>query len=158
MFLCGGCLRHDPWMSLKIKSGSPLFNSNKLIYPATNFSHDLEIEFLYSNYQLSAYINVYLEQIPAFEKDEKTALLKIDTPAGSTKFLVHRLSGGQRLKIPEDLMDQFLSLFEQNASLTLKLQGPYNTKVSCKTFKQHLKTLKLQQIDLIPSNPIRVYL
>jgi hypothetical protein len=158
LIMCGGCLRSDPWLNVKLKTGSQRYNSAKLLYPSTNFSHDLELEFLYNDNKLTAYINVYLEEIPAFQNDEKLALLQIETKSGSTQLLLHRLSGGQRLKIPEDLMEVFISYFEQNSALTFKLQGPYNTKIDCKHFKEHLKKLKLKQIDLIPTNPIRVSL
>jgi len=145
-------------MNLKLKAGSQAFNSAKLLYPATNFSHDLEIEFLYTADQLHAYINVFLEAIPAYEHDEKSALIRIETKSGVHQLLVHRLSGGQRLKIPEDLLETFLSYFEQNSSLSLKLQGPYHTQINCKYFKQHFKQLKVKQVDFIPANPVRISL
>jgi hypothetical protein len=155
---CGGCLRHDPWLNIKLKTGSQAFNSAKLLYPSTNFSHDLEIEFLYYEDLLSAYINVYLEPVPCYQNDEKTALLKVETKSGPCQLLIHRLSGGQRLKIPEDLLEVFLSYFEQNPSITLKLQGSYSTHINCKHFKEHLKKLKVKQLNFIPANPVRVSL
>lgn len=158
LVICGGCLRRDPWLNIKLKTGSQAFNSAKLLYPATNFSHDLELEFLYADNVLAAYINVFLEEIPPFENDEKSALLKIESTSGTSQLLLHRLSGGQRLKIPEDLMEMFLSFFEENSSVTLKLQGPYNTKINCKHFQDHLKKLKVKQLDFIPANPVKVSL
>lgn len=154
LFLCTSCYRSDPWRNLTIKAGNPSFNSSKLIYPATHFLHDLELEFLYTSGHLHAYINVYAQLIPPYEGNEKLSLLTIETQGHSHRFIVDRLAGGQRLKIPEDTLGPLVQLFKDHPSVVMQLGAVYKTKINTKEFKQHFDTLHVKPLALIPNNPI----
>jgi hypothetical protein len=156
--VCSSCNRSDPWRNFNIKTGNANFNSKKLVYPATNFSHDLEIEFLYTANKLHAYINVYSQTIPCYEGDDKVASVSLDVKGHHYKLLVDRLGGGQRLKIPDESLSFFIKLLEKHSSITLTLQEGYKTKINSKEFKKHFKTLKAKVLPFIPNDPITLAL
>lgn len=158
VFLCSSCHRNDHWQNQNIKTGNPSFDSAKLIYPATHYLHDLELEFLYTSHQLHSYINVYAEHIPPYQDDAKVARLSIDAGGRSHHFLVDRLAGGQRLKIPDDLLGTFIEILKKNPSVVLTLEGLYRTKVHTKEFKKHFETLHAKPFTFIPNDPITLAL
>jgi hypothetical protein len=124
------------------------------VYPATNFCHDLEMEFLYTDKTLHAYINVYAESIPAYQEDAQVALLVLDVKGHQYDFLVDRLSGGQRLKIPEDSLAFMINLLEKYPYVTMTLGSAYKTKINALDFNKHFKMLKAKKLSMISSNPI----
>jgi hypothetical protein len=158
IFLCLSCYQSDRWRNISIKTGNPQFNSAKLVYPATNFSHDLEVEFLYTANTLHAYINVYSQTIAPYEGDESVASLSLDVKGHHYHLLVDRLAGGQRLRIPDQSLDFFIQLLEKHSSLVLSLKEHYKTKILCKDFKKHFNTLKTKPLPFVPNDPISLAL
>lgn len=156
--LFSSCNRSDPWRNLSIKTGNANFNSSKLLYPATNFSHDLEIEFLYTAQRLHAYINVYSETIPPHQGDDKVAALSLAVKDHHYEILVDRLAGGQRLKIPEESLTFFINLLEKHSYVILGLKDGYKTRINAKDFKKHFKILKAKTLSFIPNDPITLAL
>lgn len=156
--LLSSCHRSDHWRNISINAGNTKFNSSKLIYPATSFSHDLEIEFLYTAHTLHAYINVYSETILPYEGDEKVAFLTLDVKGHHYELLVDRLGGGQRLKIPEESLNFFIKLLEKHSSVTLALKEGYKTKINTRDFKKHFNNLKAKPLSFIPNDPVTLAL
>lgn len=154
LIICSSCYRSDPWRNLTIKTGSSAFDSSKLIYPATYFLHDVELELLYTAEKLHAYINVYSQRILPYQGDEQAALLSIDTKQGSHQLIVDRLAGGQRLKIPEEFLGTFIQLLKSHSSITLILEEGYKTKINTQGFKKHFATLHNKPLFFIPNNPV----
>lgn len=152
------CQHNDRWRNVTIRTGNEQFDSSKLIYPATNFCHDLEMEFLYTGKKLHAYINVYAETIPCYQEDTQVALLVLDVKGHQYDFLVDRLSGGQRLKIPDDSLNFMLGLLEKYPYVTLTLGNAYRTKINALDFNKHFKMLKAKKLSMISSNPISLAL
>ena len=148
------CYRVDPWRNVTIKAGHTDYDSTRLIYPATNFSHDIEIEFLYTLDTLHAYINVYSQPIPPYQEDDKVAILSFDTKEHHHELPVFRLSGGQRLKIPEESLELFVELLEKNPYVLMTLKEGYRTKINTKNFKNHFNHLKTKPFPFIPNDPI----
>jgi len=154
LLFLSSCYHDDPWRNLSIKTGSSSFNSSKLIYPATHFLHDLELEFLYTQETLSAYINVYAETIPSYEGDDRAALLIMEVSGKTQKLVVDRLSGGQKLKIPDMHLSSFVNTFKNHPSVILRLGEDYKTKINTKEFKKHFEKLHIQPFVFISNNPI----
>lgn len=157
-FLFSACYQADPWRNLTIKTGHADYDSSKLIYPATNFSHDIELEFLYTSGKIHAYINVYSQIIPPYQGDDKVASLSFDVKEHHYELLVDRLSGGQRLKIPEDSLGFLIQLLEKNSSVLMTLKEGYRTKIDTKDFKKHFNILKTKPLSFIPNDPVSLAL
>lgn len=136
------CQKNETWKNLSIKTNQPQFYSAKLIYPVTNFTHDIEIEFLHASGNLSAYLNVYYDKIPPYNDNESIAQITFQTKEGDSTLLVHRLAGGQRLKIPEESLGLVVEMFKKNKWIVLKLSSSYKTKIITEDFKKHFEHLK----------------
>jgi len=148
------CQHNDRWKNVSIRTGNGQFDSSKLVYPATNFCHDLEVEFLYTDKHLHAYINVYAETVPAYEEDPQVALLVLHVKGQQYDLLVDRLSGGQRLKIPQESLNFLIDLLEKYPYVTFTLGSIYRTKINALDFNKHFKMLKAKKNPMLSSNPI----
>ena len=154
LLFCSACQHHDRWKNINIRTGSKAYDASKLVYPATNFCHDLEIEFLYTDHKLHAYINVYAETIQSYEEDSQVALIFLDVKGHHYDLLVDLLSGGQRLKIPEDSLNFMIGLLERYPYVTITLWSSYRTKINAQDFNKHFKMLKAKKLSVISNNPI----
>jgi len=151
---CIACQHHDRWRNVAIKTGSDRFDSSKLIYPATNFSHDLELEFLYTQGELYAYINLYAERVPPYQEDPRVASLLVEAKGQRLELLVDRLAGGQRVRIPEESLPLLLDLLEKYPYVTFVLGDFYKTRVDARDFNKHFRSLKAKKLSFVSSNPI----
>ena len=87
----------------------------------------LQVEIIEHDNEHYAYINVHSFSIPCYNEDPKKAQLILITPEKELNFIVSRLEGGQRLRIPPEIVPEFLSILSEHDTLTLTLGHHYLT-------------------------------
>lgn len=147
------CQRENHWQAMKIKTGNSKFDSKKITYPSSNYNHDLEIEFLQIGPHLCGYINLFLHEAKKGSDPTKSEVLFF-TKQEKLSFYLERLQGGQRLKIPENLIEPILELFKKHQVITMKIAPCYEVKIHLKHFESDLKKLKKSSLDFLPNHPV----
>ncbi len=159
LFLClsfVACTKSTNWQYTNISTGYKEHDSSRLIYPSTYYTHDMELELVYAQHQLSAYINVYSKLIPEYNDDKSLAMLTIKTPNGSYQILCDRYGGGQKLKIPSSSIPLIINLLEENDKITLSLSNFYQLKIATSGFKKDFNRLKKKNLPLHSNKPIGI--
>ncbi|PCI94538.1 hypothetical protein COB11_03750 [Candidatus Aerophobetes bacterium] len=155
---CIGCSRTDSWRNSSIKTGNKEFDSSKLIYPASNYTHDFQLEFLYSENSLKGYINLYSNKAPIHADDSELAMLKFIVNGNRYETIVDRLSGGQRVRLPADALALLINLLEKHSEVTVFFKEGVKFNISTYSFKNHFKSLKAKPLLFIPNDPIGIAL
>ncbi len=89
--------------------------------------NNLQVEIIKHGDETHAYINVHSFTIPCYNNDPKKAQLTLITPEKELTMIVSRLEGGQRLRIPPEIVPDFLSILSENNDITLSLGHHYLT-------------------------------
>jgi hypothetical protein len=153
LFFLISCQSRNHWQAMKIKTGNSKFDSKKITYPSSNYNHDLEIEFLQIGPQLCGYINLFLHEAKKATDPTKSEVLFL-AKQEKLSFHFERLQGGQRLKIPENLIEPILELFKKHQVITMKIAPSYEVKIHLKHFQSDLKKLKKSSLDFLPNHPV----
>lgn len=156
--ILSSCSRTDFWQNSSIKTGNKEFDSAKLIYPASNYTHDYQLEFLYSEDSLKAYINLYSSKAPIYSEDSELTLLKFMIKDNKYEVIVDRLSGGQRIRLPVEATSLLINLLEENNEVTIFFKEGMKFNISSYNFKKHFKSLKAKPLVFIPNDPVGIAL
>ena len=140
LLFAGGCIKPDPWQNLTIKTGSQTYNFSKLTH-IYNQENPLQLEILALDHDLIAYINIDQGKLPCYEKDEGVALVCIRAKHKNFSFLADRLSGGQKIKIPNDILDDFLAALKENSEVIISIDQQYKTKILSHKLSDKIKKL-----------------
>ncbi len=141
ILVLSSCERQDPWTLQTIRAGNSDFNSSKLAYATEDQVNGLDLEILSSKKELRIALLVHSHPVPAYDLDEKKALVKISSPEKQIVTLASRREGGQRLILPEKVHPFILSTLKNGEPLTLQVPG-YKSTVMPKKFSTLLEKLE----------------
>ena len=79
-------------------------------------------------------------EIPPYKQDSKKALLYIENENIKKSYIVHRLDGGQKLVLPNDLSQIIIAELEKGKNISIKT-GTYSQNIDSKKFAQLFKKL-----------------
>ncbi len=113
---------------------SPQYRSARLYYPTENPFDGLEIEILKGRDEI-VYLNVLRRSIPAYQDDASKALVTIRTDNEQQNFIVQRLRGGQRLKLPHKATLFLIDNLREVDYVHILLDG-YEAKIPSQQFKK----------------------
>ncbi|MCH9630388.1 MAG: hypothetical protein S4CHLAM37_03840 [Chlamydiia bacterium] len=156
--LCASCSRTDSWRNSSIKTGNKAFDSAKLIYPASNFTHDYQLELLYVDNSLKGYINLYSGKAPIHAEDNELSMLKFIVNGNRYETIADRLSGGQRIRLPTEALALLINLLEKHSEVTIIFKEGMKFNISSYSFKKHFKSLKAKPLLFIPNDPVGIAL
>ena len=149
-----GCSKSDRWQNVYIKTGSASFDSSKLIYPASNFCQDIQLELLNTEEQLYIYLNVYAHPVTPYKENLKEALITLDTGTKEYQLIAERLEGGQRIRVPLTSTTFVVDLMKSSNFVIIKLQDGYRTKILTTHFTDYYKKLKNLPPSFISNRPV----
>ena len=155
---CISCTKTDRWRNSTIQTGLKEFDSSKLVYPASNYLHDYQLEFTHVNQTLRGYVNFYTQTAPSLEKDQQVTQIKIC--ADGNEYIAHadRLAGGQRIRFQTQTLSLLVQLLKKHKVVTLTFQQGMKFVVQSEDFKKHFKALKAKPLLYIPNDPIGIAL
>lgn len=156
--LLTSCSKTDSWRNSSIKTGSKEFDSARLVYPSSNYTHDYQLEFVYSDSQLNAYLNLFSARAPTFKDDKELTQLKFIVNGKQYETVADRLSGGQRIRLPADSMALLIKLLEDHKTVTIHLKETMKFTIYSDPFKKHFKALKAKPLLFIPNDPVGIAL
>lgn len=121
----------------------------KLSYPPSNPHKGLELELIRHGKETRGYLNAYHFSFPSYENNPKRAQIIIKTSNTTEAFVIHRLEGGQRLKLTEACLTTLLQLLDDNELVIIE-SGHFTQEISTKTFKRHYRDLMQEPSRFIP--------
>lgn len=152
------CYRKDSWELLSLSSTKAPQSCAKLLYPATSYLHDMEVEFVKVDDEIFSYISIFSGIIPPSGEEESKAKITLSSFLGKKEFLVNRLEGGQKLKIPQEALEEFIMIFAKSPEITVQIQGSYKQVIDTKKFPLYFSKLKKYQTPTLPPLPISLSL
>lgn len=148
--------KHQNWDYMSISTGYKEYDTSRLVYPKSSYLHDMEIEFVYSENTLTAYINVFSKPVPLYENNPNLTLLTISSSEGVHEMICDRLKGGQKIKIPQDSLPLVIDLMEKNSPVTLSLSNFYQLKIQTTGLKKDFNRLKKKNLPLTSNKPLGI--
>jgi hypothetical protein len=146
------CRSGSRWSLDRVESGSSAFNSTKLIFPAGDPIHGIDVEFLNTSKNLYVYLNVHSTPIPALKDDPKHAFVILTIGSEKHRFEAVRREGGQRLLLPEEAVNLLIGSLQKDLPIEIKISG-YSAQLTASDFSEKFK--KMQQNPLFP-NPFHL--
>ncbi len=135
------CRSNNPWDLDRVESGHSDFNSTKLIFPADDPIHGIDVEFLNTSKNLYAYLNVHSLPIPELKNNPKHAFVYFMIGSEKHRFEALCREGGQRLLLPEDAVKLMISSLENDLSIQIKISG-YSAEITASGFSEKYKEME----------------
>jgi hypothetical protein len=148
LFFCG-CSRSSNWASNQIDVGDEKYNSTRISYYAPNPINGIDLEFLRTPSRLLAYLNVHSLPIPSTKEDPKAVAVDLLIEEEKYHFAAYRYEGGQRLLLPEDMVDLIIKALIEKKPLQIKVPG-YFTRIEPKGFEDKFEKMQQKAVAKIP--------
>lgn len=115
----------SPWKVDKIQTNNPHYNSTRLVYSDKN----ARLELYRTANETVAYFSVTSLPVPPLPSDESKSRITLTIEKEEEKVIVHRISGGQKMILPETTLLKILDAMKKQQNVTLKT-GRYSLEVT----------------------------
>lgn len=100
-----------------------------------------QMQWVYYEGKLQAYLNIFVGELKSIGKNKREVLVNILTDQGQLTFKAPLLKGGQRIKIPEEILPKVIEAFESSKHAVLSVSG-YKTQLNLEQFRYMLDKAK----------------
>ncbi|MDN3504816.1 MAG: hypothetical protein P0S95_04495 [Rhabdochlamydiaceae bacterium] len=111
-------------------------NISEIATKVTDKVNEPQMQWVYYEGKMRAYLNIFVGELKTIA-DSKQVPVNIETDKGNFSFTATLLKGSQRVRIPDEVLPELLTLFENAKEATLSLSG-YQTTVNLEQFKYML--------------------
>lgn len=136
-----------------LDTGIDQFDSSRLAYLSSDKINGIDLEFFFIQDGLKSYLVTHSRPIPSSRDDSHLSQAVVQTQGKTHTFLIHRLKGGQKLLLTQEMQELLLSLLSRDEPLTLKLEG-YQEVIQPGQFKSYLA--KMGSLSLIEKMKQRI--
>lgn len=110
------------WILVNTITKRPCYNSSRLFLEPDSKAHHIELEISRSRSGINMYLNLMLFPAPPLPDDpSRTSAEFIVEGEEPIIFYPYRLSGDQRLLIPDDMTQQMIALLTSEKSFVIKM-------------------------------------
>ncbi|MBS0627832.1 MAG: hypothetical protein JSS09_06435 [Verrucomicrobia bacterium] len=127
LLILAACTPKSHWNVSQIDGGSSQFRSSRLSYVISNASNSLQMEIIRREKALKGYLFVQGRTLLEHPETPKHSLIFVQIKEETNSYLVSRYEGGQRLLLPDDLLQKILKALKDETEVTLKVSGYQTT-------------------------------
>ena len=132
--------------SLPCPSGKKAYNSARLSYPVQDAVNGIGIEMICAQGLINTYLQIHAQRIPAYQGNDKEALVILKIDGKTFQGIAHRHEGGQRVSLPPQLQQVLTESLQLNQPVTVLLEG-YFTTIDPKEFSEQFRELQSEPIN-----------
>lgn len=140
LLLCS-CAASHTWQISHLQTGSPDFDSSRIVCPSSNPVSGIDLELTRTDGQIFAHLHVHTETTLPYDENPKEALVRLSTPDHTFSGIAYRHEGGQRLLLPDALKDPLVQALTQGKDVTIELIG-YRSLISAQGFAEAYASLQ----------------
>lgn len=135
------------WILVNTITKRPCFNSGRLFLEPDSKSHHIELEISRSASGIHMYLNLLLFPAPPLPEDSsKTCAELIVDGQEPLIFYPYRLSGEQRLLVPDEIAQKIIDLLSENHAILIKV-GRDEIQVVSENFDMCYQNLLIISMD-----------
>ncbi len=139
------CESNKSWEVSHIQAGKKDYNSARLSYPVLDTVNGIGIEMICAKGLINTYLEVHAQHVPAYQGNEKEALVILKIEGKTFQGIGHRHEGGQRVSLPPQLQQLLTESLQLNQPVTVMLEG-YFTTLEPKEFSEQYRELQSEPI------------
>ncbi len=111
---------------------------SKIVYNPRDPIHGIELELVSAEEHLKGYLNIHACPLPLHPDQSKSIVVKIEIDGQTTTYEAFRLEGGQRVLLPDDLLNTLVNSLSNDINVTVILPG-YRSQILAEGFMEHFK-------------------
>jgi hypothetical protein len=139
------CESKKSWEVSHVQAGKKAYNSARLSYPVQDAVNGVGIEMICSQGLINTYLQIYAQRIPAYQGNDKEALVILKIEGKTFQGIGYRHEGGQRISLPPQLQQLLTESLQLNQPVTVLLEG-YFTTLDPKEFSEQFRDLQSEPI------------
>ncbi|MEM1283252.1 MAG: hypothetical protein AAGG81_06835 [Chlamydiota bacterium] len=106
----------SPWKVNKIETSNPSYNSSRYIFTDGN----TRFELYKTAYETVGYFSVTSLPIPSLLENSSISQIRLTIDDDRETVIAHRITGGQKLILPENTLQKILEALKEKKSVTLE--------------------------------------
>ncbi len=140
-----GCESNKSWEVSHVQAGKKDYNSSRLSYPVHDTVNGIGIEMICAQGLINTYLEVHAQQVPAYQGNDKEALVILKIEGKTFQGIGHRHAGGQRVSLPPQLQQLLTESLQLNQPVMVMLEGFFTT-LEPKEFSEQFRELQSEPI------------
>jgi hypothetical protein len=121
------CESNKSWEVSHVQAGKKEYNSARLSYPVHDIVNGIGIEMICAQGLINTYLEVHAQHVPAYQGNDKEALVILKIEGKTFQGIGQRHEGGQRVSLPPPLQQLLTEALQLNQPVTVMLEGFFTT-------------------------------
>jgi len=145
LLFLAACQSNKSWEVSHVQAGTKEYHSARLSYPVQDVVNGIGIEMICAQGLINTYLEIHSQHVPAYQGNEKEALVILKIEGKTFQGIGHRHEGGQRISLPPQLHQLLTESLQLNQPVTVLLEG-YFTTLDPKEFSEQFRELQSEPI------------